>query len=102
MGTLPQTLAHRRSRPHYLRRHPRHVVHRGHDLTEFRDNWGGPGRSLLFWWLFRQLGRSWFAKGMENYGPPWPLGYADTKDPEAVNLLRDAFKLSKSIGGLVV
>src|SRR6202453_798674 len=21
----------------------RHVVHRGHDLVEFRDNWGGPG-----------------------------------------------------------
>lgn len=80
----------------------RHVVHRGHDLAEFRDNWGGPGRSLLYWWLFRQLGRSWFAKGMENYGTPWPIGYVDTKDPEAINLLKDAFKLSKSIGGLVI
>jgi len=80
----------------------RHVVHRGHDLTEFRDNWGGPGRSLLYWWLFRQLGRSWFAKGMEHYGAPWPIGYANTTDPEAINLLQEAFKLSKSIGGLVV
>lgn len=80
----------------------RHVVHRGHDLTEFRDNWGGPGRSLLQWWLFRQLGRSWFAKGMENFGTPWPVGYVNTTDPEAINLLREAFKLSKSIGGLVV
>jgi hypothetical protein len=80
----------------------RHVVHRGHDLVEFRDNWGGPGRSLLYWWLFRQLGRAWFAKGMQNYGTPWPIGYTDTKDPENVNLLREAFQLSKSIGGLVV
>jgi hypothetical protein len=80
----------------------RHIVHRGHDLAEFRDNWGGPGRSLLYWWLYRQLGRKWFAKGMENYGMPWPIAYTDTKDPEAVNLLRAAFKVSKVIGGLVV
>lgn len=80
----------------------RHIVHRGHDLTEFRDNWGGPGRCLLYWWLFRQLGREWFAKSMQNYGAPWPIGYTDARDPEAVRLLQDAFKLSKSIGGLVV
>lgn len=80
----------------------RHVVHRGHDLTEFRDNWGGPGRSLLHWWLFRQLGREWFAKGMENYGAPWPVGYADATDPEAIRLLQEAFSVSKKIGGLVV
>jgi phage gp29-like protein len=80
----------------------RHIVHRGHDLTEFRDNWGGPGRSLLIWWLYRQLGRFWFAKGMENYGTPWPIGFTNVTDPQAVRLLHDAFKLSKVIGGLVV
>jgi hypothetical protein len=80
----------------------RHVVHRGHDLIEFRDNWGGPGRSLLVWWLYRQLGRQWFAKGMENYGAPLPVGFTDIKDPQAVKLLRDAFKLSRVLGGLVV
>ena len=80
----------------------RHVVHRGHDLTEFRDNWGGPGRSLLYWWLFRKLGCDWFAKGMEHYGAPWPVGYTDAKDPEAIRLLQEAFSVSKSIGGLVV
>jgi hypothetical protein len=80
----------------------RHVVHRGHDLTEFRDNWGGPGRSLLIWWIYRQLGRSWFAKGMESYGTPWPIGFTNVTDPQAVRLLNEAFKLSKSIGGLIV
>lgn len=80
----------------------RHVVHRGHDLVEFRDNWGGPGRSLLYWWLFRQVGREWFAKAMEHYGAPWPIGYVNTTDPEAVRLLQNAFTLSRSIGGLVV
>ena len=80
----------------------RHVVHRGHDLAEFRDNWGGPGRSLLYWWLYRQLGREWFAKGMENYGTPIPIGHADIKDPQAIKLLRAAFDLSKTLRGLVV
>src|SRR5215469_7569053 len=80
----------------------RHVVHRGHDLGEFRDNWGGPGRSLLYWWLFRQLGSEWFAKGMEHYGAPIPIGYTNTTDPEAIRLMEQAFKVSKSIGGLVV
>jgi hypothetical protein len=80
----------------------RHVVHRGHDLIEFRDNWGGPGRSLLLWWLFRQLGRTWFARGMENYGTPWPVAHVDVKDPEAVRFIQNAFQFSKSIGGLVV
>jgi hypothetical protein len=80
----------------------RHVIHRGHDLVEFRDNWGGPGRSLLAWWLYRQLGRQWFAKGMENYGAPLPVGFTDVKDPQAVKLLHDAFRLTKVLGGLIV
>lgn len=80
----------------------RHVVHRGHDLSDFRDNWGGPGRSLLYWWLFRQMGREWFAKGMEHYGAPIPIGYTNATDPEAIRLMEQAFKVSKSIGGLVV
>jgi phage gp29-like protein len=80
----------------------RHIVHRGHLLQTFRDNWGGPGRAILMWWLFRQLGREWFARGMERYGSPFPVGYTDASDPAAVALLRDAFDLAKKVGGLVV
>jgi phage gp29-like protein len=80
----------------------RHIVHRGHLLQTFRDNWGGPGRAILLWWLFRQLGREWFARGMERVGTPFPVGYTDANDPVAVGLLREAFDLAKSIGGLVV
>jgi hypothetical protein len=80
----------------------RHVVHRGHLLTNFRDNWGGPARAILMWWLFRGLGREWFARGMDRYGSPWPVGYTDATDPVAVALLNQAFDLSKKLGGLVV
>ena len=80
----------------------RHIVHRGHLLQGFRDNWGGPGRAILMWWLFRNLGREWFARGMERYATPFPVGYTDATDPVAVSLLREAFDLAKTIGGLVV
>lgn len=80
----------------------RHIVHRGHLMQTFRDNWGGPARAILMWWLLRQLGREWFARGMERYGNPWPVGYTDATDPVAVDLLREAFDLAKKIGGLVV
>jgi len=80
----------------------RHVVHRGHLLSNFRDNWGGPARAILMWWLFRGLGREWFARGMDRYGSPWPVGYTDATDPIAVALLNQAFDLSKKLGGLVV
>jgi phage gp29-like protein len=39
---------------------------------------------------------------MENYGTPWPVGHVDMKDAEAVRLLTDAFRLSKTIHGVVV
>ena len=80
----------------------RHIVHRGHLLATFRDNWGGPGRAILMWWLFRNLGREWFARGMERVGTPFPVGYTDANDPAAVALLHAAFDLSKKIGGIVV
>jgi phage gp29-like protein len=80
----------------------RHIVHRGHLLQTFRDNWGGPMRAILMWWLLRNLGREWFARDMERYASPWPVGYTDANDPVAVQLLRDAFDLARKIGGLVV
>jgi phage gp29-like protein len=80
----------------------RHLVHRGHLLQEHRDNWGGPGRAVLFWWLLRGLGRDWFARFMERYGSPFPVGKTDAEDPEAVALLQTAFSLATKIGGLVI
>ena len=79
----------------------RHVVHRGH-LLDFRDNWGGPMRAILMWWLLRGLGREWFANGMERYGAPFPVGYTDAEDPAAVRLLQQAFETARKIGGLVL
>ena len=80
----------------------RHIVHRGHLLTEHRDNWGGPMRAILAWWLLRGLGRDWFGRFMERYGSPFPVGKTNVQDAAAVKLLQDAFALATKIGGLVI
>lgn len=89
------------SRAEYLEGN-RHVVHRGHLLTAHRDNWGGPFRAIMGWWLLRGLGRDWFGRFMERYGSPFPVGKTNTQDSEAVKFLQDAFSLAVKIGGLVI
>lgn len=80
----------------------RHIVHRGHLMTEFRDNWGGPMRAILAWWLLRGLGRDYFGRFMERYGSPFPVGKTDTEDSQAVALLQEAFRICVKIGGLII
>jgi phage gp29-like protein len=80
----------------------RHIVHRGHLMTGFRDNYGGPGRCVLGWVLLRQLGRDWFGRFMERYGSPFPKAKTDTKDPQKVSFLQNALSLATKIGGIVI
>lgn len=86
----------------YAAEKPRHIIHRGHLLVGVRDNWGGPMRSIVFWWLLGALGRDWFASKMERYGGPFLVGKTDVTNSDAVTFLREAFSLSTKIGGLVV
>jgi hypothetical protein len=79
-----------------------HMVHRGHLLTSVRDNWGGPMRAVVFWWLMGALGRDWFARYMERFGAPWPLAKTDAQNQAAVDFLKSALSLSTKVGGLVV
>lgn len=80
----------------------RHIVHRGHMLTDQKDNWGGPMRTLLFLWLFRRLGWDWWARFMERYGMPFPVGKTNVQDRESVALLESAFQMAVKIGGLII
>ncbi len=80
----------------------RHIVHRGHLLVGHRDCYGGPGRAILFWWLLATLGRDWFARAMERFGVPFPVGHTNAQDKQAIDFLSEAFALSTKIGGLVV
>lgn len=79
----------------------RYIIHRGHLLTT-ADNWGGPMRSILFWWLLATQSREWWGTFLSRYGSPFLLGKFDSGDDQSKTLLERAFKLATRLGGLVV
>ena len=76
----------------------RYILHRGHVMPT-PDAWGGPARSLLFWWLLRSMSRQWWSQFLERYGQPFLKGKYATKDDRAV--LERAFRLAQKLGGIV-
>ena len=79
----------------------RYIIHRGHILTT-PDNWGGPMRSILFWWLLSTMSREWWARFLDRYGHPFLVGSYPRGDRDAKSVLERAFALSVRLGGLVV
>lgn len=77
----------------------RYIVHRGHLLTS-QDNWGGPMRSILFWWLLSAMDREWWARFLERYGAPFLVG--KFADEEGMGVLERAFSMATKLGGLVI
>jgi len=77
----------------------RYIVHRGHTLP-LPDRWGGPMRSLLFWWLLRTMSRQWWASLLERYGTPFMKG--TYKDADGRMVLERAFSLATKLGGIVL
>jgi hypothetical protein len=81
----------------------RHVVHRGNLLSKsIRDNYGGVMRAITFWAYLSQVGRDWFARAMERYGTPFPVGYVDAQQVDTIQFLEQAFSQASVIGGLLV
>lgn len=79
----------------------RYIVHRGHLLTT-ADHWGGPFRSLVFWWLLATQDREWWARFLDRYGAPFTVGKYPTGDDDSRSVLERAFSLATKLGGLVV
>jgi phage gp29-like protein len=79
----------------------RYIVHHGH-LLPTPDHWGGPLRSLLFWWLLGAMNREWWGRFLDRFGTPFLLGKYDQSDDASRSILANAFRLSAKIGGLVV
>lgn len=79
----------------------RYIIHRGNLLT-LSDCWGGPMRSLLFWWLLSTCDRTWWAKFLEKYGTPFLIGRYDSADDASRTILERAFSFATRLGGLVV
>jgi len=79
----------------------RYIVHRGHLLTT-PDNWGGPMRSILFWWLLGNMSREWWGRFLDRYGSPFIVAKYPKGDDASRNTLKNALALSVKLGGLVV
>jgi phage gp29-like protein len=79
----------------------RYIIHRGHTLG-FPDNWGGPMRSLVFWWLLGTMDREWWSRFLDKYGTPFLVGKYDQADDASRTILERAFSLSTKLGGLAV
>ncbi len=79
----------------------RYIVHRGHLLTT-ADNWGGPLRSILFWWLLANMDRDWWARFLDRFGSPFLVGKYPQSDDQSRTILERAFSVAVKIGGLVV
>lgn len=79
----------------------RYIIHRGHLLTT-PDNWGGPMRSLVFWWLLGTMDREWWGRFLDRYGSPFVVGKYESGDDDSRSVLMQAFALATRLGGLVV
>jgi phage gp29-like protein len=79
----------------------RYITHRGH-LLRTPDNWGGPMRSLVWWFFLGIMDRDWWVRFLDKFGAPFMVGKFDKNDERSRQILERAFKLSTKIGGLVV
>jgi phage gp29-like protein len=78
-----------------------YIIHRG-NLLSLPDQWGGPMRSILFWWLLSTCNRGWWSRFLEKYGAPFAVGKYDSQDNESKTVLERAFRMCTKLGGLVV
>ena len=80
----------------------RYIVHRGHLLTSVPDTWGGPLRSVIFWWLFAVQDRDWWARFLERFGSPFLKGTYNKSDSKSRYLLQQAFAATTRLFGIAV
>jgi phage gp29-like protein len=78
-----------------------YIIHRG-NLMSLPDQWGGPMRSVLFWWLLSTCNRGWWSRFLEKYGAPFIVGKYDPNDDASKTILDRAFRSCCRLGGLVV
>lgn len=79
----------------------RYMIHRGHMLRT-PDNWGGPMRSLVWWFFLGVMNRDWWVRFLDKFGTPFMVGKFDKSDDRSRQVLERAFRLSTKIGGVVV
>jgi len=79
----------------------RYIIHRGHLLSS-PDQWGGPMRSLVIWWLLGTQGREWWARFLERYGAPFTVAKYQSGDDDSRIILTAALQAATRLHGLVI
>ena len=79
----------------------RYIVHRGH-LLGTPDNYGGPLRSLVFWWLASTQNRDWWLRFLERHGFPFLVGHYDSSSDTDRQIILAALKLSRKTYGIAI
>lgn len=79
-----------------------YVCHRAHLLSSVPDWWGGPMRSLVFWWFFATMDRDWWARFLDRFGSPFLEGRYDSSDERGRYELEAAFSAATKLFGIVV
>lgn len=85
----------------HLRPGAAYIMHRGH-LLPTPDCWGGPIRSLVWWFFFKTLVREWWIRWLDRFGTPFPVAKVPKDDTKSRDILERALRLGTRIGGLVV
>jgi len=79
----------------------RYIIHRGH-LLSTADYFGGPMRSIVWWWFLINQSRSWWARFLNRFGSGFLVGKYQSGDDESRRVLESAIKFAVTLGGLVI
>lgn len=79
----------------------RYIIHRGH-LLSTPDFFGGPMRSLIYWWLAGSMSRDWWVRFLERYGVPFMVGKYPSGQLEDREILLGAMNAATRTFGIAV
>ncbi len=81
----------------------RQIVYRCNLLNGIaRENWGGMGRSVLWWAIMSQLGADVFLRCLQKWGVPFIVAKVDTSQVDTVAKVMAAFENINIINALVI
>lgn len=81
----------------------RHIVYRCNLLEGIaRENWGGLGRSILWWSIMSQLGADKFLQCLQKYGLPFIVAKVDTSQVDTVEKTMQALTDANIINALAI
>ena len=81
----------------------RHIIYRCNLLTGIaRENFGGLGKSILWWAIMSSLGADVFLRCLQKYGMPIIVAKVDTSQVDTVDKIMEAFSNLNIVNAMAV